>query len=74
MPDRPNVLWYCSDQQRYDTIRELGNRHVNTPNLDRLAAEGVACEQAYCQSPIGDAQPLHHAETPGQSAAAAVTR
>jgi arylsulfatase len=52
MPDRPNVLWYCADQQRYDTIRALGNPHVNTPNLDRLATEGVAFERAYCQSPI----------------------
>jgi arylsulfatase len=50
--DRPNVLWYCSDQQRYDTVRALGNPHINTPNLDRLAAEGVAFERAYCQSPI----------------------
>jgi arylsulfatase len=52
MPERPNVLWYCADQQRYDTIRALGNPHVNTPNLDRLAAEGVAFERAYCQSTI----------------------
>jgi arylsulfatase len=52
MPERPNVLWYCADQQRYDTVRALGNPHVNTPNLDRLAAEGVAFERAYCQSPI----------------------
>jgi len=25
---RPNILWYCSDQQRWDTIHALGNaRH-----------------------------------------------
>jgi arylsulfatase len=53
MPDsRPNVLWYCSDQQRFDTVGALGNPHVHTPNLDRLAARGVAFEHAYCQAPI----------------------
>ena len=49
---RPNILWICTDQQRYDTIAALGNPQVSTPNLDRLAREGVAFERAYCQSPI----------------------
>ena len=49
---RPNILWICTDQQRYDTIAALGYPHVSTPNLDKLAGEGVAFERAYCQSPI----------------------
>ena len=49
---RPNVLWYCTDQQRFDTIGALGNSYVRTPNLDRLVAGGVAFTRAYCQSPI----------------------
>ena len=49
---RPNILWICTDQQRYDTIRALGNSHIRTPNLDRLVAEGVAFSRAYCQAPI----------------------
>lgn len=54
MPDnaRPNILWYCTDQQRFDTIGALGNPHVHTPNLDRLVERGVAFTHAYCQSPI----------------------
>jgi arylsulfatase A-like enzyme len=51
-PDRPNVLWFCTDQQRYDTIGALGNPYVHTPNLDRLVAEGVAFSHAFCQTPI----------------------
>ena len=50
--NRPNILWYCTDQQRYDTIRALGNEHINTPNIDALCGEGVAFANAYCQSPI----------------------
>lgn len=49
---RPNILWICTDQQRYDTIGALGNAAVSTPNLDRLVRNGMAFERAYCQSPI----------------------
>jgi len=49
---RPNVLWICTDQQRYDTIGALGNEYVSTPNIDQLAASGTAFTHAYCQSPI----------------------
>ena len=49
---RPNILWYCTDQQRFDTIGALGNRHVQTPTLDALVREGTAFTHAYCQSPI----------------------
>jgi arylsulfatase len=48
----PNILWICTDQQRFDTIHALGNEHIHTPNLDRLVAEGAAFTHAYCQSPI----------------------
>ena len=30
---RPNILWICTDQQRYDTIGALNNEHVHTPNI-----------------------------------------
>lgn len=49
---RPNILWICTDQQRFDTIHALGNPHLRTPHLDRLVAEGAAFTHAYCQSPI----------------------
>ena len=48
----PNILWVCTDQQRYDTIGALGNPYVSTPNIDDLVTEGVAFTRAYCQSPI----------------------
>jgi arylsulfatase A-like enzyme len=52
MAQRPNILWYCTDQQRFDTIAALGNPHVRTPALDRLVSQGTAFTHAYCQSPI----------------------
>jgi arylsulfatase A-like enzyme len=48
----PNILWYCTDQQRWDTIAALGNPHIRTPRLDALCREGVAFTRAYAQSPI----------------------
>ena len=49
---QPNILWICTDQQRYDTIGAGGNRHVRTPRLDRLWRDGTAYTHAFCQSPI----------------------
>lgn len=48
----PNILWICSDQQRFDTLGCYGNRFVRTPNVDALAAGGVLFESAYCQSTV----------------------
>lgn len=47
-----NVLWICTDQQRFDTLGCYGNSWVETPNLDRLAGMGVRFEQAYAQCPV----------------------
>lgn len=52
MTKRPNILWYCTDQQRFDTVGALGNPHVRTPTVDQLVADGTAFTHAYCQSPI----------------------
>lgn len=52
MPTQPNILWICSDQQRYDTISALGNSLIRTPNIDQLAERGVTFTQTYCQSPV----------------------
>ena len=37
----PNVLWICTDQQRFDTLGCYGNEFVSTPNIDRIARNGV---------------------------------
>ncbi len=49
---RPNILWLCTDQQRWDTLGCYGNPWVYTPNLDRLARQGILFEHCYCQSPV----------------------
>jgi len=50
--ERPNILWICTDQQRYDTIHALGNKYIRTPNIDKLVETGTAFTHAFCQSQI----------------------
>lgn len=49
---QPNILWICTDQQRFDTIHALENKLIRTPHIDRLVETGVAFERAYCQSTV----------------------
>ena len=46
--NRPNILFVFTDDQRWDTIRVLGNPEIRTPNLDRLARQGFRFNNAYC--------------------------
>ncbi len=51
--DRPlNVLLMVIDDTRWDAIRAAGNTVVQTPSLDRLAAEGIRFENAFVTTSI----------------------
>lgn len=52
MAGRPNFLLIMTDQHRADHLGCYGNRIVRTPNIDRLAAAGVAFDRFYVASPI----------------------
>ena len=47
-----NILFIISDDLSSRALRCYGNREVLTPNLDKLATEGVLFERAYCQFPV----------------------
>jgi arylsulfatase A-like enzyme len=49
---RPNILFVFADQLRYDSLACNGNLVVQTPNIDRLAREGVSFDRAYSSCPI----------------------
>jgi arylsulfatase A-like enzyme len=49
---RPNVLWIMCDQMRAQATGYVGDPNVHTPNLDRLAAEGVNFTRAVSGSPL----------------------
>ncbi|MBR5721808.1 MAG: sulfatase-like hydrolase/transferase, partial [Clostridia bacterium] len=52
MSRKPNILWICTDQQRYDTLNCTGNPFVKTPNIDSLARDGVLMDGAYTVCPV----------------------
>ncbi len=52
MKNLPNILWVCTDQQRFDTLGCYGNPWVRTPHIDRLAESGTLFERVFCQNPL----------------------
>ena len=52
MTEKPNILYIFTDQQFAGAMSCAGNEDVHTPSLDRLAAEGVRFEKAYCAFPL----------------------
>jgi arylsulfatase A-like enzyme len=52
MKKQPNILFLFADQQRLDTLGCYGNAVCRTPQIDRLAAEGVRFTQAYTPTSI----------------------
>jgi arylsulfatase A-like enzyme len=43
----PNILLILSDDQSFNTLRILGNKEIHTPNLDRLAKQGMLFTQTH---------------------------
>ena len=41
MPDRPNILMFLTDRQSLDAIGCYGASVCRTPNIDRLASQGM---------------------------------
>jgi arylsulfatase A-like enzyme len=51
-PGRPNVLVILLDDLRWDTLGYAGHPHVKTPNIDRIAGEGVRFTNAFCTTSL----------------------
>lgn len=52
MPSQPNVLVVLSDQQRPDSCGVFGQRLDVTPNIDALAADGIAFDNSFTVQPL----------------------
>lgn len=51
MREKPDIIFLMTDQQRWDALG-VEQPFVRTPNLDRLAREGIRFRQAVCQAPM----------------------
>ena len=49
---RPNVVFILTDDMRWDAMSVAGHPHLKTPNIDRLAAEGVRFKNAFCTTSL----------------------
>ncbi len=50
--ERPNIIFILTDDQRWDALGYAGNEIIHTPEMDKLAEEGVYFENAYVTTPI----------------------
>jgi len=48
--NRPNIILFVADDHGTDAIGAYGNPVIKTPNLDKLASEGIRFNNAYCTS------------------------
>ncbi|HEY3857274.1 MAG TPA: sulfatase [Verrucomicrobiae bacterium] len=49
---RPNILFILSDDQRWNTLHCMGDTRIVTPNLDRLARDGVLFQNHFVTTSI----------------------
>ena len=49
---KPNILFLMTDQHSMRVLGSYGNQIIKTPNLDKLANEGVVFKSNYSQNPI----------------------
>lgn len=50
--EKPNVVFIIADDLTSTALACYGNEQVKTPNIDKLAQNGMLFEQAYCQFPV----------------------
>ena len=50
--DKPNIVFIFADEMRYSAMGCMGNSDVKTPNLDRLAEEGMLFTNALSSGPV----------------------
>ena len=49
---KPNIIFFFTDDQRFNSLSMTGHPVAETPNFDQLAEEGVFFDQAFITSPI----------------------
>lgn len=48
----PNIIFILCDDMGYGDLACYGQPYISTPNIDRMAAEGMRFTQAYAGSPV----------------------
>ncbi|MCD8178475.1 MAG: sulfatase [Tannerellaceae bacterium] len=53
--DKPNIIFILTDDQRWDALGYAGNKDIHTPEMDRLATDGIYFRNAFVTTPISAA-------------------
>jgi len=51
-PNCPNLLFILTDDQRWNTLRCMGDTNIVTPHIDRLAQQGVLFQNHFVTTSI----------------------
>ncbi|MFQ5929589.1 MAG: sulfatase-like hydrolase/transferase, partial [Acidobacteriota bacterium] len=51
-PNRPNIIFLLTDDQRWDTLPCYGNSIVQTPSIDKLASQGIVFNNMFVTTSI----------------------
>ena len=51
-PERPNIIFLLTDDQRWDTLGSYGNSIIRTPHLDHLANRGIVFDNMFVTTSI----------------------
>lgn len=51
-PRRPNIIWIMADDMGWGDPGCYGQQHIQTPHIDRLAAQGMRFTSAYAGSAV----------------------
>ena len=49
---KPNIIYIMCDDMGYGDLGCYGQQYIATPNIDRLASQGMRFTQAYAGSPV----------------------
>src|SRR5882724_5765427 len=52
LPKKPNIVWIMADDLGYGDLGCYGQRVIKTPNIDRLAAQGIRFSDCYAGSTV----------------------
>ena len=50
--NKPNIIFILCDDMGYGDLACYGQPYIQTPNIDRMASEGMLFTQAYAGSPV----------------------
>jgi len=50
---QPNIVFFLADDMGFETLKAYGGNSYDTPNLDKLSAEGMTFNYCYANEKIG---------------------